>query len=204
MVRPQVGPLPRPPPRSPRPRHYSLQVVQHPLRARMCGFGDKVRPRHAHRVPVSSPPRVQGSSPTCARCHRQDGRPQRRQLGGRCRVRPSPPPILPTPCSLTLHSELDFSFFLVTVDLWSADGRREMNLVLHPSSSTDRHASTVSAKPKKHRGSIPAAASPRSDHPSPPSSHSTSSSAPEPQRPSLDSQVCMTPSPTADDHRSAR
>ena len=23
--------------------HYSLEVVQHPLRARMCGFGDKVR-----------------------------------------------------------------------------------------------------------------------------------------------------------------
>lgn len=23
-------------------RHYSLEVVQHPLRARMCGFGDKV------------------------------------------------------------------------------------------------------------------------------------------------------------------
>lgn len=24
-------------------RHYSLEVVQNPLRARMCGFGDKVR-----------------------------------------------------------------------------------------------------------------------------------------------------------------
>ena len=24
-------------------RHYSLEVVQQPLRARMCGFGDKVR-----------------------------------------------------------------------------------------------------------------------------------------------------------------
>lgn len=23
--------------------YYSLEVVQHPLRARMCGFGDKVR-----------------------------------------------------------------------------------------------------------------------------------------------------------------
>ena len=23
-------------------RHYSLEVIQHPLRARMCGFGDKV------------------------------------------------------------------------------------------------------------------------------------------------------------------
>jgi hypothetical protein len=27
---------------SPLSRHYSLEVVQHPLRARMCGFGDKV------------------------------------------------------------------------------------------------------------------------------------------------------------------
>ena len=24
-------------------RYYSLEVVQHPIRARMCGFGDKVR-----------------------------------------------------------------------------------------------------------------------------------------------------------------
>jgi hypothetical protein len=26
------------------PRHYSLEIVQHPIRARMCGFGDKVDP----------------------------------------------------------------------------------------------------------------------------------------------------------------
>ncbi|KAG6336583.1 hypothetical protein ID866_2492 [Astraeus odoratus] len=35
--------------------------------------------------------------------------------------------------------EVDCSFFLVTVDLWSADGKREMNLVLHPSSTADRY-----------------------------------------------------------------
>lgn len=35
-------------------------------------------------------------------------------------------------------SDIDSSFFLVTVDLWSADGKQEMNLVLHPS-STDRY-----------------------------------------------------------------
>ncbi|TFK20353.1 hypothetical protein FA15DRAFT_599891 [Coprinopsis marcescibilis] len=35
--------------------------------------------------------------------------------------------------------DVDCSFFLVTVDLWSADGNQEMNLVLHPS-STDRYA----------------------------------------------------------------
>ena len=106
-----------------------------------------------------------------------------------------PPPPLPPPRTLSVCSELDSSFFLVTVDLWSADGKREMNLVLHPSSSTDRHVSTVSAKPKKPRGSIPSATSPRSDHPSPPSSHSTPNSAPDPHRPSLDSQVCITRSP---------
>ncbi|EAU84336.1 hypothetical protein CC1G_01332 [Coprinopsis cinerea okayama7 len=35
--------------------------------------------------------------------------------------------------------DVDCSFFLVTVDLWSADGKQEMNLVLHPS-STDKYA----------------------------------------------------------------
>ena len=46
-------------------------------------------------------------------------------------------------------SDLDCSFFLVTVDLWSADGQHEMNLVLHPS-STERHPSS---KMKKKGGS---------------------------------------------------
>ena len=32
------------------------------------------------------------------------------------------------------HSEVDYSFFLVTADLWSADGKQDMNFVLHPSS----------------------------------------------------------------------
>ncbi|KIM68943.1 hypothetical protein SCLCIDRAFT_1209162 [Scleroderma citrinum Foug A] len=36
--------------------------------------------------------------------------------------------------------EVDCSFFLVTVDLWSADSVREMNLVMHPSSPADRCA----------------------------------------------------------------
>lgn len=38
--------------------------------------------------------------------------------------------------SLTLGlSEIDYTFFLATVDLWSEDGKQEMNLVLHPTSS---------------------------------------------------------------------
>ncbi|KAF8450647.1 velvet factor [Boletus edulis BED1] len=128
-------------------RHYSLQVVQHPLRARMCGFGDKDRRPLA---PAAVAKMV---------VRREDN-------------------------SIVDVDELDFSFFLVTVDLWSADGTREMNLVLHPSSSTDRYLSTVATKPKKSRTTVPTAASPRSDHPSPPSSHSTPNSAPPP----LDSQ----------------
>ncbi|KAG6378613.1 velvet factor [Boletus reticuloceps] len=135
-------------------RHYSLQVVQHPLRARMCGFGDKDRRPLA---PAAVAKMV---------VRREDN-------------------------SIVDVDELDFSFFLVTVDLWSADGTREMNLVLHPSSSTDRYLSTVATKPKKSRTTVPTAASPRSDHPSPPSSHSTPNSAPEPPRPPLDSQSGM-------------
>ena len=48
-----------------------------------------------------------------------------------------------------IYSDLDCSFFLVTVDLWSADGQHEMNLVLHPS-STERHSSS---KTKRKGGS---------------------------------------------------
>ena len=33
------------------------------------------------------------------------------------------------------RSEIDYTFFLATVDLWSEDGKQEMNLVLHPTSS---------------------------------------------------------------------
>ncbi|KIK67767.1 hypothetical protein GYMLUDRAFT_36542 [Collybiopsis luxurians FD-317 M1] len=40
--------------------------------------------------------------------------------------------------SLVDVDDIDCSFFLVTVDLWSADGKQEMNLVLHPSSA-DRY-----------------------------------------------------------------
>jgi hypothetical protein len=49
------------------------------------------------------------------------------------------------------HSEVDCSFFLVTVDLWSADGKHEMNLVLHPSSA-DRHVPPRSSSKSKRRG----------------------------------------------------
>lgn len=45
-------------------------------------------------------------------------------------------------------SDVDCSFFLVTVDLWSADGKHEMNLVLHPTSS-DRYVPATAPKVKR-------------------------------------------------------
>lgn len=176
------------PPRSPTCRHYSLHVVQHPIRVRMCGFGDKVRTRRFDRIPPLHQ-HPQGSSASGACCRRQDGRAQGRQLDSRCRVRSLTCILSRVP--LIVNSEVDHSFFLVTVDLWSADGKREMNLVLHPSSSNDRYISTVASKSKKSRSSVPTVASPRTDHASPPTSHSTPNSAPEPPRPPLDSQVSI-------------
>lgn len=52
-----------------------------------------------------------------------------------------------------LHSEIDTSFFLVTVDLWSEDGTQEMNLVLHPSSSERMINSYVPNPAKRRKGS---------------------------------------------------
>ena len=49
------------------------------------------------------------------------------------------------------RSEVDCSFFLVTVDLWSSDGMHEMNLVLHPSSA-DRYVPAQSSSKSKRRG----------------------------------------------------
>jgi hypothetical protein len=47
--------------------------------------------------------------------------------------------------------DIDISFFVVTVDLWSEDGSQEMNLVLHPNSG-DRYVPAHMPRPKKHRG----------------------------------------------------
>ncbi|PPQ78214.1 hypothetical protein CVT25_015533 [Psilocybe cyanescens] len=95
-------------------RHYSLEVVQHPLRARMCGFGDK------------------------------DRRPLAPAAVAKMIVRREDDTIVDV-------DEVDSSFFLVTVDLWSADGKHEMNLVLHPS-STDRYVPSHLSSKTKRRG----------------------------------------------------
>ncbi|PPQ66588.1 hypothetical protein CVT26_009488 [Gymnopilus dilepis] len=107
-------------------RHYSLEVVQHPLRARMCGFGDK------------------------------DRRPLAPAAVAKMIVRREDESIVDVDYGNHTHSvnqsEVDCSFFVVTVDLWSADGKHEMNLVLHPS-STDRYAAAQpTPKTTKRRG----------------------------------------------------
>lgn len=79
-------------------KHYSLEIVQHPIRARMCGFGDK------------------------------DRRPLAPAAVAKLVVRREDDSIVDV-------DEIDYTFFLATVDLWSEDGKQEMNLVLHPTSS---------------------------------------------------------------------
>ncbi|KAJ7780922.1 velvet factor [Mycena metata] len=95
--------------------YYSLEMVQHPLRARMCGFGDKDRrplaPAAVARMVVK----------------RDDH-------------------------SLVDVDDIDCSFFVVTVDLWSEDGKFERNLVLHPSSG-ERYVPVQTTKPRRRGGS---------------------------------------------------
>jgi hypothetical protein len=114
-------------------KHYSLEVVQHPLRARMCGFGDKDRRPLA---PAAVAKMI---------VRREDN-------------------------SLVDVDEVDCSFFLVTVDLWSADGKHEMNLVLHPSSA-DRYVPTNTVAKPRRRGT--SSTTPRSGHPTPVIPHIT-------------------------------
>ncbi|OKO98735.1 hypothetical protein PENSUB_8986 [Penicillium subrubescens] len=73
-------------------RIWSLQVVQQPIRARMCGFGDKVG----------------GSSS---------------------------------------QGEIDTSFYVLTVDLWNADGTNEVNLVKHSATSPSISTAMSSSYP---------------------------------------------------------
>ncbi|KAI0268133.1 velvet factor-domain-containing protein [Gloeopeniophorella convolvens] len=101
-------------------RFYSLEVVQQPIRARMCGFGDKDRrplaPATVAKLVIKN----------------QDQ-------------------------TLVDDDDIDCSFFVVTADLWSSDGKLERNLVLHPTSS-DRYSAAHA--PKKRRPTYPAAGRP--------------------------------------------
>ncbi|KNZ77203.1 hypothetical protein J132_06198 [Termitomyces sp. J132] len=117
-------------------QHYSLEVVQHPLRARMCGFGDKDRRPLA---PAAVAKMI---------VKREDD-------------------------SIVDVDDVDCSFFLVTVDLWSGDGKHEMNLVLHPSSA-DRFVPPHTTKTRR-RGTSSSTPHPRSSGNQTPISQPTSS-----------------------------
>ena len=56
--------------------------------------------------------------------------------------------------SLRYYRDIDVAFFVVTVDLWSADGKKETNLVLHPSSA-DRYIPTNITKQPRRRPTGP-------------------------------------------------
>ncbi|KAI9891771.1 MAG: hypothetical protein M1814_002335 [Vezdaea aestivalis] len=92
-------------------RIYSLDVVQQPVRARMCGFGDK------DRRPITPPP--------CVRLIVRDAN---------------------TNKEVDIN-EVDTSFYVLTVDLWSAEGNREVNLVRHSATSPSISAATSSSYP---------------------------------------------------------
>ncbi|KAF7332315.1 Velvet domain-containing protein [Mycena kentingensis (nom. inval.)] len=109
--------------------YYTLEMVQHPLRARMCGFGDKDRRPLA---PAAVAKMV---------VKREDH-------------------------SIVDVDDVDVSFFLVTVDLWSEDGKLERNLVLHPSSG-ERYVPVQTVKPRRRGASSNPAGPP------PPSGHQT-------------------------------
>ncbi|KAI3616591.1 developmental regulator [Moniliophthora roreri] len=105
-------------------KHYSLEVIQHPLRARMCGFGDKDR-------------RPLAPAAVAKMIVRRDDN------------------------SLVEVDDVDCSFFVVTVDLWSADGTQEMNLVLHPSSADRYIPPHATNKPRRSRGMSVSASQPQ-------------------------------------------
>lgn len=92
-------------------RIYSLEVNQQPIRARMCGFGDK------DRRPITPPP--------CVRLVVKDA-----TTGKEVDI-----------------NEVDTSFYVLTVDLWSADATREVNLVRHSATSPSISAATSSSYP---------------------------------------------------------
>ncbi|OKL62325.1 hypothetical protein UA08_02516 [Talaromyces atroroseus] len=92
-------------------RIWSLHVVQQPVRARMCGFGDK------DRRPITPPP--------CIRLIVKDAS---------------------TDKEIDIN-EIDTSFYVLTVDLWNADGTNEVNLVRHSANSPSISTATSSSYP---------------------------------------------------------
>ncbi|KAF2499803.1 VeA-like protein [Lophium mytilinum] len=99
-------------------RTYSLKVEQEPVRARMCGFGDK------DRRPITPPP--------CIRLIVTDAK---------------------TGLEIPFD-EVESTFFVLTVDLWDAEGTQEVNLVRHSSGAPSvsiSNSTTTSYPPPPER-----------------------------------------------------
>ncbi|CAF9924593.1 MAG: hypothetical protein HETSPECPRED_005610 [Heterodermia speciosa] len=109
-------------------RVYSLEVVQQPIRARMCGFGDK------DRRPITPPP--------CIKLIVKDA-----QTGKDIDI-----------------NEIDTSFFVLTVDLWSQDASKEVNLVRHSATSPSISAATSASYPPRPPTPPYATSAPTSAH----------------------------------------
>jgi hypothetical protein len=101
-------------------RKYSLDVVQQPRRARMCGFGDK------DRRPITPPP--------CVRLIITD---------------------ITTGKEVDVN-EIDHGMYVLNVDLWSADGAREVNLVRHSATSPSISSTVPVSYAQVHEHSTPA------------------------------------------------
>lgn len=130
-------------------KFYSLEMVQQPIRARMCGFGDKDRRPLAPAAVARMVVRNEDNSPVD-------------------------------------EDDVDCSFFLVTADLWSSDGKHEMNLVLHPTSS-DRYITTHA--PKRRRTNAPSTSiHPPGDHANPTPSTSSPITPKFASRPTVEAQ----------------
>ncbi|KAJ5724565.1 Velvet complex subunit B [Penicillium malachiteum] len=102
-------------------RLWSLEVVQQPIRARMCGFGDK------DRRPITPPP--------CIRLIVRDAQ---------------------TNKEIDIN-EIDTSFYVLTVDLWNADGNNEVNLVKHSATSPSISTAMSSSYPPPPQQSMSSA-----------------------------------------------
>ncbi|KAM5473045.1 hypothetical protein MauCBS54593_002759 [Microsporum audouinii] len=100
---------------------YILEVVQQPIRARMCGFGDK------DRRPITPPPCVRLIVRHAATKQEVEA------------------------------EEIDTTFFVLTVDLWNAEGDREVNLVRHSATSPSISTATSSSFPPPSQNVAPAA-----------------------------------------------
>ncbi|KAL8978639.1 MAG: hypothetical protein Q9177_006351 [Variospora cf. flavescens] len=93
-------------------KKYSLEVAQQPIRARMCGFGDK------DRRPITPPP--------CIRLVVRDANPPYNEID---------------------MNHIEIGFLVLTVDLWDAEGKKEVNLVKHSQTSPSISAATAASYP---------------------------------------------------------